>query len=79
MSEEGKRKIDIDSPDEEAKDMEALADDAEGLEALTEDGEGGALTPSAELERRCARPARPSRGGRPGSFVRPTTSPARTS
>ena len=50
MSEEGKRKIEIDSPDEEAKDMEALADDAEGLEALTEDGEGGALTPSAELE-----------------------------
>jgi molecular chaperone GrpE len=50
VSEEGKRKIEIDSPDEEAKDMEALADDAEGLEALTEDGEGGALTPSAELE-----------------------------
>jgi molecular chaperone GrpE len=50
VSEEGKRKIEIDSPDEEAKDMEALADDAEGLEALTEDDEGGALTPSAELE-----------------------------
>jgi len=50
VSKERKRKIEIESPDEEAGGLQALADESEGLEALSEEAEGGALTPSAELE-----------------------------
>jgi molecular chaperone GrpE len=64
VSEESKRKVEIDGAEEEAVGLPALADDAEeeavglpaladdaeGLEALAEEAEGGALTPSAELE-----------------------------
>jgi len=45
VSEESKRKIEIESPE-----IEKPEEEAEGLEAFAEEAEGGSLTPSAELE-----------------------------